>query len=169
LKVDIKCPKCGTKLGEVVNSELYIKGVSIRNSKIVCPNCRTPTYDLKVLTDGSIEMSDAENATLIGVKVSDKILEEIKKGATSVYDVVEKMWENQEGEVVCDCVAKDVTLRLAKEIDNLWEKVNYLLENAIIVEKDKREELKRTFSELEKVTLELKKSVKELKKESEEY
>jgi len=92
------------------------------------------------------------------------------KNKMSVYKTIEKLWENQEGNTVCDCVAKAATLQLAREIDLLWDKVKYLLENAIIIEKEKREELKRTLDELESSLLryaafEVKKTLEDLRKE----
>jgi len=88
----------------------------------------------------------------------------------SVYKTIEKLWESQEGNTVCDCVAKKATLQLAREIDLLWDKVKYLLENAIIIEKEKREKFKKTLDELELsllryVAFELEKTLKDLKKE----
>ena len=47
----------------------------------------------------------------------------------SIYEMVEKLWENQKENTICDSTLKTITLQLAREIDLLWEQINELKKN----------------------------------------
>jgi Zn finger protein HypA/HybF involved in hydrogenase expression len=77
--VEIKCPNCGFKIGEIKNGALSCKNISVIGMHVICPKCRKPTYKITDLTGGTIVVINSKEVSIEECYLTEEDIQRILK------------------------------------------------------------------------------------------